>query len=488
MSKRWIPGALLCGWLGWTGAVSAQAPLPEGPTVPTAPPASIAPPTEVAQLPENLANPVPAADPSWPGAYGAYPWGMPSNLVPPGPVAPQRPFEPTFPGDGIAITAFEPEATLPDTGTTFTVRFDYLNYWTKNRGLPLLVTSGFAADRIPGAVGQPTTSQVIGGAQASLTNGASARDRSFDANNHTGYRIGFGAWFDGSETCAIDFSFFHLLQRNAHRTVTTDDLNTPQQIFPVVLARPFYNFVLFREDAVQVATPPGQYGMIETSIDRMIYGGEANLRFLSPYSTFTLGRCGLIFGARYLQMDTGLEINQYTESTAGLPGFRPNTVLTEQLNSWTKFYGGQAGVEYEMCYGGFVLNFNSKLALGASSQKLTNFASSTVRNSLGAPLASGNTGVIVQPSNAGSYKNVEFAYVAEAGVTLGYEFNDWVRINVGYNLLYWDKVLEPEDQIDRAVNGLAASPAGTPGARPTVRLKADDFYMQGLSFGLQFSW
>src|SRR5687768_1251320 len=110
MSKRWSPGRLRCGWLGLGSAVRAQGRLPAGPATRRAPPAEATPspdPTEIAQLPpEGEAAP---ADPSVPGSHGAYPWGTPSNLMPPGPVAPQRPFEPPFPCDGIAITACESE-------------------------------------------------------------------------------------------------------------------------------------------------------------------------------------------------------------------------------------------------------------------------------------------------------------------------------------------------------------------------------------------
>jgi hypothetical protein len=82
----------------------------------------------------------------------------------------------------------------------------------------------------------------------------------------------------------------------------------------------------------------------------------------------------------------------------------------------------------------------------------------------------------------------KFAVVPEAQVKLGYDITPTIRVTVAYDFLYWSNVVRPTDQIDRnLVKGqfFQEDPLSTSLAYPQRLDKTTDFYVQGISVGLQ---
>src|SRR5260370_16439604 len=102
-------------------------------------------------------------------------------------------------------------------------------------------------------------------------------------------------------------------------------------------------------------------------------------------------------------------------------------------------------------------------------------------------------GFLALPTNSGRFTRDELALVPEAGVTVGYQITDHLRATVGYTFLYISSVTRPGDSIDLALNpsqiplSLTAGPLAGP-ARPAARVQDTEFWAQGLSFCLAFSY
>ena len=102
-------------------------------------------------------------------------------------------------------------------------------------------------------------------------------------------------------------------------------------------------------------------------------------------------------------------------------------------------------------------------------------------------------GLLAQPTNIGHYSRNRFAVAPEAGVKLGYQVTDWMKLTVGYSFVYLSDVARPGHQIDRTVNtsqlasqlggGMLVGPA-----RPAFVFKGTDFWGQGLNLGMELRY
>ena len=88
-------------------------------------------------------------------------------------------------------------------------------------------------------------------------------------------------------------------------------------------------------------------------------------------------------------------------------------------------------------------------------------------------------GIFTGPNNMGSHHQTEFAVLPEVGLSLGRRIGENLSVSVGYTFLYLNRVIRPGDQIDRVVNFQSND-------RPAVLFNQTDFWMQGVSFGLQY--
>ncbi len=82
--------------------------------------------------------------------------------------------------------------------------------------------------------------------------------------------------------------------------------------------------------------------------------------------------------------------------------------------------------------------------------------------------------------------------VPEVSLRVGWQLGAALRATMGYTFLYASSVARPGGQIDRAINPsqgpafFTGPPAGP--ARPVFLGNDADFWVHGLSFGLELSW
>jgi hypothetical protein len=353
----------------------------------------------------------------------------------------------------------------------FYADFEYLLWWFKSRRLPTLLTQGDPADTIPAALGQPHTSILFGGGN--------------DINPFSGGRLSLGYWCDTHHTFGIEANGFLFEARVAHQTFGSDA--GPNSL---VIARPFFDSNFGIENSDPVAVPFVQAGTISFVQPRRFFGGEANVRWSQDESLYKRSRLSFLLGGRYLNLYEELDISEHLTDIPGqgVPG--NVTDMGEQFVAFNQFYGGQIGVGWEARLADFFLDIDARVALGTNRQvqKLSGFT--TITEPDGTVTTGVNRALFVQPSNAGRTSDMRFSQVYQTTVHLGYNFNDYVRLTIGYDFLWWHAVARSGEGLDRTTS-IPALPNTTfvPGTNPgQPDNRNGNFWAQGLSLGLGFSF
>ncbi len=228
------------------------------------------------------------------------------------------------------------------------------------------------------------------------------------------------------------------------------------------------------------------------------------------YGVFNLSKNGrarfdCLFGFRWLNLDEQLHFSTTNQTTQQSPDFVVFNA-SDAFDVSNNFYGGLLGLRFEYApddgrggwRGGFCYRAAVLLALGDTVERI-NIDGETRTNLGNPPLGSNVTypgGVFSQPSNLGAHDANHFAAVPEVDLSLGYAFNSWGRITIGYNFLYISDVARPGNQIDPGLNVFRsalvqganppiAAPAIDP-ARPAFNASQSSFWAQGLTLGLEF--
>lgn len=348
---------------------------------------------------------------------------------------------------------------------------EYLLWWMRDSQLPPLVTtSPFGTPREQaGVLGAPGTGVLFG-------------DGNVKHDERSGGRFSFGFWFDECHDIGMDVNFFFLGQRTV--PFLASSTGTP------ILARPFFNPVTDVESAELVAFPNVVSGTVKMDLASRLWGIDANLR-----KNICRGPCwslDKIIGFRYLDLHESLNMVEFL-SVPGLPGQSPSTiVVNDRFTARNHFYGGQVGLQWECRKGRWYLDVLGKVALGGTHQ-VVNIDGTTAFLPAGGTPVTQPGGLLAQRTNSGHFSRNEFSVVPEIGVKLGYQITPHLRGFIGYNFLYWTSVARPAEQIDRAVNTSQLPSifgpgqlAGTP--RPTFVFRDTDFWVQGISFGLELRY
>lgn len=349
---------------------------------------------------------------------------------------------------------------------------EYLGWWTKSTQLPPLLTTSPVASN--GIIGQPGTVSVL--------------DGSFGQTLHGGARFGGGFWFSDEQYRGIDWRFMFLFRNG-------NDFATNTTAFPV-LARPFFNVnTPFGPYSELVGSPGLASGGTVVKLDNSLWGAELN------YRRFLAGNCCArldgIVGFRYLNFTENLSITESflrtPDSNLGIGTPATSGIVNDSFRAENNFYGGQIGLTGEVRRGRWFVNGRGSIAFGTvhqvasigGGQALT-FADGTVGQYQGGMLA-------VPGANIGTYSQNKFAVLPELGLNLGYHITPHLRAFVGYNFLYLSNVLRASGTIDQNVDAARIPnflPAGTPTlpVRPAPQFNTTDFWAQGISFGLQWTW
>lgn len=377
------------------------------------------------------------------------------------------------------------------------VDFDYLAWWLKSAptGGPLLTTGPLpfnAPQEGSGILGKPGTELVVG-------------DTPFNQGAYSGFRVSTG-WIHCSNAFGFDGSFFYLGQRTRDFSFNSDATGNP------LLARPIIDARTNTETALLVSAP-GAFGAVQSAgghIDlastSQLYGADANLIIpverecnIDEYDTIHCHYFHLLAGGRYLNLREDLNISQLTtiQGTGigffgNLPVTAPNALgIVDDFHTLNEFFGGQVGAAVGFEWWRFTLNASGKVALGTM-RETVRINGSSILDAVGQKPQVIQGGLFALDSNIGEHVRHTFAVVPEGTVNLSFEITSQIKLMVGYTFLYVSSVARPADQVDRAVNrtDLPTSQSYDPAVggphRPTFLWQGNDFWAQGVNFGLGF--
>jgi len=359
---------------------------------------------------------------------------------------------------------------------------DYLLWWIKKGPLtqPLL-TAGSV-----GSNGNVVTGDVLLG------------NSSLDYGRFSGFEFGGGAWLDECHHWGLEGEGFFLERKTVHASFASDANGNP------VLARPFNDALSGLAPTAAIVSAPGAFsGSFAMSSSSRLWGTELNaLRNLYASPRF---RADWLLGFRYLDLQENLNLLQQTQALANGQLFflnnpaNPNPAPVDALSIADGFstrnqvYLGQLGMRFEGHAGSAFFRVTAKAGFGPNHQSVSIAGTTT------ATLADGTTqtasgGLLALPgANIGRATNSPFVIVPQVDLRLGYQVTSRLQLFFGYDFLFINEVARPGSQIDLNVNtalvpshpnfGAAAGPSV-----PSRLTKMDEFWAQGINFGIEFRY
>jgi len=354
---------------------------------------------------------------------------------------------------------------------------EFLLWWTKSAHLPPLLTT--SSPQFQGIPGLGDTRVLFGG--------------NFGNTLHAGGRFSIGRWFGDDQIRGVEGRLFFLGRTDSTFAVTSAE-------YPV-LARPFFNINTPIGPLSEIIAAPGRgVGAAVIDLQNDVWGAEVNYRRNLWRSC--CARLDALMGYRYFGMKERLGITESFISTGPNP-VRINGIpvisgtISDVFRAENHFHGGQIGLAWEHRWGLWTFDARATVAFGNVTQLGEIDGGQTLL------LANGQTlryagGLLALPNaNIGRYTHNQFAVLPEVGVNLGYQLTPHMRLYVGYNFIYLGNALRPERMIDTTIDiaripnfvvpGGGTTPvAGLP--RPAPLFRTNDFFVQGISFGLEFRW
>jgi hypothetical protein len=343
-------------------------------------------------------------------------------------------------------------------------QIEYVLWWLREGRVPPLLTTSAPASA--GVLGRADTQILYGDDRLETRHG--------DRFNGTRFTLGYR--FGDCQALGVEASAFFLERDSTHFKATSDG--------GMVLAIPFINALDGREtsDIIAGTGPLGPRTGQFVGYSRVeLFGQEINAVVSLHCDPST--RLDLLLGARFLQMRDRVDL---TATGRLLPAQTTLFGLTDHFRVGDQFYGGQAGLRGEWCWGRCSLAVTGEVAPGATVALVRAFGDrlfQTPAERLSSPF-----GLFVQPSNSGSVTHTDFDFVYQLTVNAGWRLCDHVRLFTGYTFLGWTSPLRAGDQIDRVVNlALTANPPHGPD-RPALPFRSDTFWAQGWNAGVELSW
>ncbi len=364
---------------------------------------------------------------------------------------------------------------------------DYLLWWTKGMNIPPLVTTGTT-----GALGAPGTRILYG-------------DETILDDARSGFRVGLGSWFDCGRCYGLEGDYWMLGETSDHFRAASNSAGSPS------LFRPFFNVnprgadnafdPPAREDAEVVSTQGVLAGAVDVDSYSQLQGAGIRFRRQLCCEAGCSGGCDpccqavertsrldLLVGYRYVQLREGISIREDLTSLLSAPDQGDFDIL-DQFDTTNTFHGADLGVTWRGRHGPWIVDILGKLALGGVRQTVAIDGQTVISGSLN-DNGTYAGGLLAQRTNIGEHSRNVFAMIPELGINLGYQLTPCLSARVGYNFLYWSRVVRPGDAIDLDVNPDLLPPemefAGA--ARPRFEWHDTDYWAQGLRVGLEGIW
>jgi hypothetical protein len=352
---------------------------------------------------------------------------------------------------------------------------------------PLLTTSprGTAQNQA-GVIGAPGTEVILGGSE-------------FDDEALYGGRVALGFWTMGAEYVGFEFNYMGFDNGGTSFNETTSfEPDTGGRI----LAMPFFNVTTGAEDSLILAYPDFQAvgGIIDTGgvpidvngsfaldSDLEIHSAGALMKSVVWVLPDAGWRMFFLGGYRFFWLSDDLDMTGTIQPVGAAFAAGSRLEVFDSFDTKNQFHGGEVGLQTELASGPWSVGIITKVALGNNHQSLEIEGETRALGGVAPAISAG--GLYAQPSNIGRFSDDRFAVLPEASVTFGYQLTPCVRLTTGYNFVYINRVLRAAEQIDRSINTTQFDGGALVGeARPARTINEGEFWMHGLSAGIEFKW
>jgi hypothetical protein len=227
-------------------------------------------------------------------------------------------------------------------------------------------------------------------------------------------------------------------------------------------------------------------GGVSSFVSSKLWGAEGNVRL--PWYNFLTDSTDALVGVRYLNLEEKLGINFQSNLNSGT-----SVLIQDLVQTRNQFYGGQLGMNGKIngVERGIGFDTTGKIALGSVRQEATFVGSNTII----APGAAPDTqpgGLFASGANQGTFSRDKVAMIADLNLNVTYNFNRWSQVYVGYSILWISSVIRPGEAIDPVINDsrlrYVANPPASNVNRPMQLWNANDFWAQGITFGLRLQY
>jgi hypothetical protein len=365
------------------------------------------------------------------------------------------------------------------------VQVDSLIWWTSAMHIPPLVTQG-TPDQ-PGRLNADGTEILFG-------------NQSIFGDVRGGGRLQAGVWLDNCRRWGIEGEYLALDDQADNFRIWSDGV--PVISRPTTTPGP--NGLMVEEVANPgtgiVGAPIAGSVAVNTLTNFQSAGARLRWRRCCEGADCTnfddRGICGYgrrvdwFIGYRYLRLADRLAVREElttTDYNSPSPADAGSFLVQDSFQTRNEFHGGELGMAMLSRRGRWSLSIIPKIAFGNTHETVM-IDGSTVITDANRNTATYRAGLLALKSNIGTYQNDTFAVVPEIGLNLGYQLTPRLKFLFGYSLVYWSRVARAGNQIDLNVDTDGIPPATGNPTSPKFVLHHEDFWAQGLNFGLECQW
>lgn len=370
---------------------------------------------------------------------------------------------------------------------------DYLCWKIKDspNPVPLLAT---APSIIPGAplIGRSGTKVLLG-------------DKDNYNNWRSGARFTAGCWLDNCCCYGAEASYFFIPSGSKVNRVTSngsldsiflsvpyfDNVSDHDGSGSISRSNPSGSAPVGTESSFPVAFPGIAAGSAKLKIANRMHGAELN--GLAVLVSDMTTKINLLLGFRYWNFNERLSFNVNRSNL-----ILPDEIFSvkDEFHTKNNFYGGQIGLTLEYFYNTFFINAKGRVAAGLMQQE-SNINGELITNdfnNLGATQTFPG-GFFALPSNSCHHRRTIAAVIPEVSVNFGYQATENLRIQMGYSILYVDKILWAGKQINRNINPsqssvyeFTANPVLVGEPNPKPRFRNSSFRAHGANVTIEYTF
>lgn len=358
---------------------------------------------------------------------------------------------------------------------------DYVYMWMKDSPAtePLVIAGPPSGLGFP-ILNQPGVEVVLG-------------DKEISNGGRSGFQFNVGSWLEQEHVYGLQASYFFLSGKTNESSFKSSPDGSP------VSGVSFFDVVTQSESGASLSSDALE---LSAATALRVHNWIQSADLSALFCTFKSGQGLLNVFSGFFWLNFR---EKMTFSTSSPRVSVPSDIwqTQDQFRTNNNFYGGQVGLEGRYQWDRFFLKARGRVGLGAMVAHLNiqgEFTTNEILQTVGyTNIQEFTGGYYAMPTNIGSYRKSFFSVIPQISVQAGYCLRDWCNLHLGYQFLYVSKLMWASNQIDRNINPSQSTviKAGTVEPLPAVLsgpeapealFRTSDFWVQGLTAGVEFSF